>query len=334
MAIPTGGQVSYATLGQRESLEDMIYRISPTETPLLSMVAKKTSAKAIREDWQTGDLAAAAANAQIEGDDVATFASYLTARLGNICQILTKAFAVSDTLEAVDEAGRASELGLQLAAKSAELKRDLELALLSNQAAVVGNATTARKMAGLPAWMITNTPTEAADTNPAGTRARGTGGVQPVIAAGLIGTAAVDGTIRAFLQTQLDNSIQRAWTSGGKPTVLLAGGKQRSVFSGFDGVAGTVFHEAKDKQIVGRADIYLSNFFDIRVVPDRFIRATSGIDREVFGIDEDHIAVAQLRPFGEKPLAKTGDSEKRLLTWEGTLKVQNDAAHFCVADLS
>jgi len=331
MAQPTNLYDTYDARGLRESLADMIFNVSPTDTPFLSMM-ERVKAKSITEEWQTDSLAAAAANAQIDGDNAALVEPSATTRVHNKCQIMSKVFGVSGTLEAVDKAGRGTELGYQLSKKSAEIKRDLELALLANTAIVNGNATTARVMAGLPAWIATNAPTGTA------TALARSDGATDGVPGGWNGTtvvAATDGTVRAFLQTQLDYAIQQAYTNCGKaPPNLLAGPKQRQVFSGFDGVAGTVFHEAQDKTIIGRADVYMSNFGDMKVVPDRHIRQTSSVDREVFGVNPEYVQLAELRTFRDFALAKTGDSEKRQLLWEGTLKVLNEAAHIVVADLS
>ena len=68
MAIETGSFSTYDAVGNRESLRDAIYNISPEETPLTGLFGGKT-VDAVRVDWQTDSLATPAANAQVEGDE-------------------------------------------------------------------------------------------------------------------------------------------------------------------------------------------------------------------------------------------------------------------------
>ena len=147
---------TYDSIGEREDLSDVIYNISPTDTPFLSSAAK-TKSTAVLHEWQTDSLTAAVTdNAVIEGDEVGIDAITATTRLSNSCQILDKAICITGTQEAVDKAGRASEIAYQIAKKAKELKRDLESSLTSNNAEVTGSATAARVMGGLRSWVATN----------------------------------------------------------------------------------------------------------------------------------------------------------------------------------
>jgi hypothetical protein len=106
--------------------------ISPTDRPLTSML-KKSKCAARFFEWQTDSLAAAANNAQIEGDDVASFTAVgVTTRWGNYTQISTKNFIISDTEEMVDKAGRKSDIALQKLKKTKEILRDQEVGLCQN----------------------------------------------------------------------------------------------------------------------------------------------------------------------------------------------------------
>jgi hypothetical protein len=103
----------------------MIYRIDPTDTPFMTGAAKE-KASAVLHEWQTQALAAAASNAQLEGDDPTTNATTVTVRLTARCQISYKVARVSGTQQAVDHAGRDNELAYQEMLKGLELKRDME----------------------------------------------------------------------------------------------------------------------------------------------------------------------------------------------------------------
>jgi len=156
MAQPTNTFDTYDSVGEREDLSDVIYSISPTDTPFLSSAAK-TQATAVLHEWQTDSLAAAStSNAVIEGDEATLDASTATSRLSNSCQIMDKTVVITGTQEAVDKAGRASEIAYQIAKRAKELKRDMEATLTGNQAEVAGNSTTARKFGSLGAWVASN----------------------------------------------------------------------------------------------------------------------------------------------------------------------------------
>ena len=318
MAIVTNTFTRYSAIGIREDLSNVIYNISPEETPFISNVSRE-NVKNTYFEWQTDVLAAASSsNAALEGDDISSFQAVTpTARVGNYTQISTKNVIISGTLEAVDKAGRRSELTYQLAKMGSELKRDMESALLANQAAVAGNTTTARRTAGLPAWLTSNTDF-------------GTGGADPTV--GSTPTAArTDGTQRAFTETLLKNVIAEVWTSGGTPKMLMVGAFNKQAASAFSGIA-TKFRDVpagQQAQIIGAADVYVSDFGTVNIVPNRFQRA-----RDAFVVDPEYASLAILRPIQQMELAKTGDAEKRLMLVEYGLKVSNQAAHGIVADLT
>lgn len=158
MALPTNTITTYSSVGNREDLSDMIYRIDPTDTPFMSG-AEKEKATAVNHEWQTQALApASTANAQLEGDDPSANALVPTVRLGNLCQISYKMAQVSGTQQAVDHAGRDNELAYQEMLKGLELKRDIESILVgTNQAKVAGSTSTPRRTASILSWIASNT---------------------------------------------------------------------------------------------------------------------------------------------------------------------------------
>lgn len=309
---------TYTAIGMREDLSDVIYNISPTDTPFMSSIGK-TKATATYHEWQTDSLAAPALGGAVEGADASSITASPTTRIGNRTQIFTKSVAVAGTLEAVDKAGRKSEKAYQLAKVSAELKRNIELTLLSNQVSAAGNSSTARTMGGLQAWLSTNYD-------------GGTSGV-----AGSGGTTArTDGTDRTFTETILKTVVAEVYTAGGTPKVLMVNPAHKQVVSAFAGIAAQRYMAPSNEPttIIGAADVYMSDFGTISVVPNRFMNSTNAGDETAFLVDPDMAAVAYLRPFQTIELAKTGDSEKTQLLAELTLEVKNEAAHGIVADLS
>jgi len=309
---------SGGAVGQREDLTDVIYNISPTDTPFMSSVGK-SKASAIYHEWQTDSLAAATlTNAAVEGDDATSATLAPTSRVGNRTQISQKTIQISGTLESVDKAGRKSEKAYQLSKASAELKRDMEKILLSNQAAVTGDASTARKLGALQTWL---------NTNYVGAGTAGSGGT----------TARVSGTDAAFTEAMLKSAVKKAFVEGGTPTVLMVTPTQKQVVSAFAGIAAQRYQAPANKAttIVGAADVYLSDFGTLSVVPNRFMTADTDDNGEVaFVLDPEYASIAYLRPFMTNELAKTGDSDKTQLLVEYTLQVKNEKAHAIIADLA
>lgn len=305
---------AHSAIGQREDLSDVIYSISPTETPLLNTLAR-TKATAVFHEWQTDSLAAATtANAAVEGADATSATLSPTVRLGNYTQIVQKTIQVSGTLDTVNKAGRKSEKAYQLARASSELKRDIETILNANQARSAGSSSTARTMGSMLSWLTTNVDKASNGANPT-----------------TIGsTTRSDGTTRTFTETLLKNVVASVFSSGGAPKVLLVGTAGKQKVSSFAGIAAQRYMAPADAPttIIGAADVYLSDFGSISVVPNRFMRA-----RDAFVLDPEYAAVAYLRPFATNELAKAGDSDKTQILAELTLEMRNEAAHGLVADL-
>jgi len=314
MAVDASTFVTYAAIGNREDLEDVIYRIDPTDTWFVSN-ATKGKAKAVNHEWQTQALAAAAANAVLEGDDATTDAVTPTQRLGNICQISDKVARVSGTQEAVEHAGRDSEMNYQKTLKGLELKRDLEFILVgSNTAKNAGAIGTARLTASILSWIKTNNSSGASP------------GAAPATADGA--ATRTDGVQRAFTEALLKPVLQSIWTNGGDPGVILVGGFNKQAFSTFTG-RSTPQENATSKKIVNTVDVYEGDFGTMKVIADRFMRS-----RDCLILDMDYWAVDYLRNMTSIELAKTGDSERRQVLCEYTLVSRNEKASGIVADLT
>ena len=321
MAAITNTYTRFDAKGVREDLSNVIYQISPEETPFMSNVGRENVSNTFFE-WQTDDLAAAiTTNAQIEGDDITSFTAVTaTVRLGNYTQISRKDVIIAGTLEAVDKAGRRSELSYQMAKKSAEIKRDMESTMLANQAAAAGSTSSARKSGALLAFLKTNT-------------SEGSGGGDPSYTT-IPDAARTDATttnLRSFSEALLKDVIQKVWTEGGSPSIVMAGPVNKQNLSKMAGIAGQRFNAtgAKPSTIIGAADVYVSDFGNVSIVANRFQR-----ERDVFVLDPEYASVAYLRPFQTVELAKTGDAEKRMLLCEWGLKIKNEKAHGAVYDLN
>jgi hypothetical protein len=306
---------AHTAIGQREDLIDVIYDISPTETPIMSTLAR-TKATAVFHEWQTDSLASAtSANAAVEGADGVSATLSPTVRLGNYTQIVQKTVQISGTLEAVNKAGRRSERAYNLAKASSELKRDMETIITANQGRDAGSSSSARKLGAILSWLKTNT-------------SKGTSGTDPTT----IGVSTrSDGATRTFTEQLLKDEVAAAFDSGGNPTMLVVGSGLKQKVSSFAGIAAQRYMAPGDQPttIIGAADVYMSDFGTLSVVPDRFMRT-----RDALLIDPEYMALSYLRPFQTNDLAKTGDSEKTQLLCEFTLEMRNEAASAIVADLN
>lgn len=306
---------TYDAVGIREDLQDVIYSISPTETPFMSAAAREQVKNTFHE-WQTDSLAAAVTNnAVIEGDEATLDASTATSRIGNYTQIMDKTVVITGTQEAVDKAGRASELAYQIAKKSKELKRDIESTLLTNQARAVGSSSVARTFASIGAWIQTNTNKASDGTDPTPSPNDGS-------------DARNDGTARALTEDMLKDVIKGTWNAGGNPSVIMVGPFNKQKISGFTG-GNTRFDASEDKTLYTSIDVYSSDFGDLEVVPNRFSR-----DRDALVLDMDYWSVGFLRDFTMHELSKTGDAEKRQILAELTLISRNEGASGGVFDLT
>ena len=312
MAQPANTFDSYDAVGIREDLSDIIYDVSPEETPLFTALAK-TKATNVKHEWQTDSLRSSGANAHIEGDDTAATARSATTRLDNQTQIFKDAVIIPDTDEGLSKAGRAKEMAYQILKIAKEQKLDIEKALFANNAKVAGNATTARELAGLPTWLISNTlfgANQGADATGDGSDAR----------------TDETSTLIAFSQARFDTVMQSTWQSGGKPdTVFL------SSFAMNKALAFAGNNNARAEATAGKVEsfisVYVTPWGTVSFVPTRENRS-----RDVFIIEKDKWAVAVLRPTKNVELAKTGDSEKRHVVTELTLVSRNEAANGGIFD--
>ena len=314
MAQPTNLYDTYDTTGIREDLVDVIYNISPEDTPILSALPRAV-ARQTKHEWQTDALAAAASNAVIEGDDATIDALSATARESNFTQIMDKAIAVSGTQSSVDAAGRADEMAYQIAKKSKELKKDMELALSSATLAAVGTASGARTFGGLQTWIETN----------------GSAGSSGSLSTGNGTDAPGAGTNRALTEAILKTTIEEVYTSGGDLDVLVVPPKVKQTISGFIGSTSTPrFSNSGDRTFDAAIDVYASDFGSLQIVPNRIM---AGLET-CFLLQTDMAAAAYLRDFQVNDLAKTGDSEKKQLLVEFTLEVRNEKAHGIILDIT
>lgn len=319
MPQPSNSFSAYGAVGIREDLSDVIYRIDPTETPFQSNIGT-SKATAKYHEWQTQALASASdSNAVIEGDDATTDARVPTVRVGNRTQISDKVARVTGTLEATDRAGRDSEMRYQLLLDGLALKRDIEQQLCSNKASVVGTDTSASQSGGFSAWLETNVDKGSTGSD---------GGFNTSTN---IVDARVNGATRKFTETMIQDVMESCYSNGGRPSIMMMPPALKTGFSAFTGIADLRRETGGKGQatIVGGADMYISNFGTLTVVPQNFMR-----DIDVYLIDPKKVKKALLRPMKNWELAKTGDTDRRQILEEYTLEVCTEKAHGLITDVT
>jgi hypothetical protein len=310
---------TYATanaIGQREDLSDIIYRIDPTETPLVTAMSKETTS-GVTTEWQVQELAAAVdTNYVNEGADYSYVNPTATTRLNNIHQISASAAQISGTLDSVDTAGRAKESAYVKVLKGLEQRRDIEKSLFKNEAK---SGSDPRKTAKLLTW-ITNGSAPSDMAFAAGTGAD---------------TADVTGTAAALTLAKIDTAIKAAYIDGGSPSMLLMSPTNKVNFSGLSSgsvatnqITSTAPQEAS---IVGSVSLYLSDFGTLDAVVDRQCS-----DSEMYVIDKDYVCLGFLpgRQFSVSDVAPTGDTTKFSIISEYALIVKAPKAHAAIIGLN
>lgn len=308
MAVPTNTRETYGAIGIREDLSNIIYNISPEETPFMSNVGKSSCDNTYFE-WQTDSLASASTSNRVaEGDDASALAVAEPTRRGNYTQISTKAIQTSGTAEAVDFAGRKSTEAYQMAKRAKELKLDMEAMLLTNNGMVAGSSGTARETGSVGAWIQSNLENGTA----AAASAFGT-------------TPPTAGTDKAVVESDIKDLMKKCWDAGASPSVIMVDGALKQKISTLSQSVSELRTSANDQSpayVVAAVDIYVSDFGNLQIVPNRHMPA-----KTCYFLDYEYWDIAYLRPFNTFDLARTGDSMAKQLVVEYGLRARNEAAN-------
>jgi len=309
MAKVTNAFDTYSATSDREDLSNIIYNISPMQTPFMSSIGKR-SIKNVVFDWQTEVLATPVATGELEGFELSRSAAVGTTRVSNVAMISKRDATVSGSQESSDPAGKRSEMAHQLAIMSKALKRDMEEALCQKGAKTTGDATTARVTGGFESWITSN------DSRGAG--GASTGG----------GAAPTDGTLRDLTEDLLKDVLQLSFGNGGEPSLAICGPHNKQVISGFTG--RTQARQMIDANTVeASVSIYSSDFGELKIVPSNRSREES-----LLLVDPEYAKVSYLRDFKTVDIATIGDAMTKMIVVEYGLEVSNEAAHGIVADLN
>lgn len=316
--MPANTLQTYTVVGMKEDVDDKIYRVTPEETPFISMIGRK-SCDSTTPEWLRRSLRAPAANAAVEGADATYAAQGQPERLSNKTQIIQDTLSVTGTTEKVSKYGREREVARLKAEKSVELKKDIEFAAIGNGAFVVGAAAVARQMRGLYGWIATNNEVV---------------GTAPVIATN---TAPVAGALRAFTSTLLDSLILKTFNSGGKAEVLMVSPNHKQKASTFTGNVQRTNEVTGSKTVRLQTSfsVYGHDFGETKIVPNRVMTgAGAGLINTAYLLDPEQCKLAVLRPFSTTPLAKVGDADNYQILTEVSLQVNEEKALGAIRDLT
>lgn len=317
--MPTNMLQTYTVVGMKEDVDDKIYRVSPEETPFVSMIGRE-AVDAVTPEWQRDSLRSPASNAAVEGADATYAAQTQPERLSNKTQIIQDTLSVTGTTDRVAKYGRDKESARLKAKKMVELKKDIEWSAIANGAFVAGSAAVARQMRGLYGWIATNNEL-------------GATGAAPVISSN---TAPTAGTLRAISEALLKSLILKVYNSGGKAEVLMVSPSHKQTVSTFTGNV-TRFNDVANKQVRLQTSfsVYGHDFGETKVVPNRVMTGSgAGLINTAYLIDAEQCKLGVLRPFSSTPLAKVGDADNFQILTEVTLKVNEEKALGAIRDLT
>lgn len=296
---------TYDQVGKKEDISDVITNISPTATPFQSVIGQESVNNTLYQ-WQEDELAAVAANAQVEGADGSDADLTATTMRSNTTQIFSKTIKVSATADVVSTYGRAKETAYQLSKKSAELKREMEYALVGvAQNAVAGSTSVARKFGNV--W---------------GNDSAGTAIINSAVITNNVTPAAL--TEAMILATN-----QKLYEAGGDASYLMIKPADSLIVAGFAAAAGRTRDFETGTKLVNVVDIYVSPFGTQKVVLNRFMKADAAL---LF--DPANWKKAVLRPFSRTLLAKTGDADRHFIVGEFGLKHVNYKATGAITGLT
>ena len=300
MATVSGTLKTYDQVGKKEDIEDIIYQISPTDTPFISNIGT-TKAHNTLHQWQTHELAATGTNAAVDGADAGNGTQLTTTMLNNHTQIFTKVANTSGTANAVQTYGRAKEHAFQILNHGIELKRDVEHAMVgAGQAGTAGNNTTPRQLKSAQNFI------DSATTNTAGSN-------------------------RTLTEALVKDALKKCYNEGGQPNILMVSANHADVIAGFaENTSGSRNRDfGTGTTVTAAVDIYQSPWGKVNVVLNRHIN-----ENTVLALDKNYWSRAVLRPVQTIKLAKTGDSEKTLLLTEQTLVCRSPKASGLVSALT
>ena len=287
---------TYAAVGNKEDVSEIITNISPDDTPLYSRIGR-TKATQVTHEWLEDVLGEPRDNANPEGYTYFTMDVQPRTRLSNYTQIMHRGIQVTDTQEVVLKYGLRSEIAYQMQKELKGLAFDCERALLTQGEKVLGTMAEARQFGGLPYWIVTH-----------------------VLSNG--------GTPRGLTFDLINNALEQVWITGGKPTILLVSPRNKRIVSTFTAGHTKFMNGNTTKKLSQVISVLETDFGIVQCMTDRFMP-----DDIVYGLSPEYIKKAFLRNFKTGDMPKISDMARKYVNGEWTLEMRAEKAHFKIEDL-
>ena len=288
----------YNATGKVVDLTSMITNISPSDTPIYSYIGRADKATQVKHSWEEDDLPAPIDNAQVEGANYTVTDPGETSILDNVTQIFSRGYGVTDTNMATKRYNMSNKLAYEMKKAMKVLSMDVERAIIRNNKKVLGNAATARKMAGLPYYLTTN-------------------------------KNANGGTPRDLTYALLNDTLETIYKAGGDPDIIVASPRNKRILSALLPLSTERNQKAESKKVVATIDVFEGDFGIQRVLTDRWLP-----DTDVYVLTSEYMGVSYLRPFKREELPKSKDATEQVIIGELTLEVRAEKASARITDLN
>lgn len=314
----------------REEVMDRIYQLDDWKLPFSDMCSKGTHGNQ-RLEFTTDEFQPSSdANAVVDGIDIDQDDSNSGARVSNFTQTAVKSVRVSKRANASNSIGRSGTLAYQVRMRQGELRKDVENQMTSAQASVAGDGNIiAGVSAGLGAWVATNTIFGIGGS---------AGGFVP--GTGLIG-APTFGTARPIAESMIKDIMQAIYQEGGEGSILMARPEVIRLISEFffgdtakaatmvnDNMTGTAKATA-----YASTNVIVTDFGTLTLVANREQGVTDVDTSTAYILDPKYLEQSFLTGYQVEPLAKTGLSEKRLMSVDYSLCVKNEKSQGAIFDV-
>lgn len=292
---------SYGDVSRKEDVVlNAVEILTARETQIFNMLGKTEAIDTVHS-YLTDTLAAAAANAQKEGDDYTYTARTAPSRQTNIVQHLQVPFAVSDTQRDISHYHGKDELSRQTEKALMEFANDAEFNLVRSTL-TSGSSGTAPAMSGILQGIST----------------------------ALNYTAHNSGT--AWSATILDGLIKNNYenSNGDMATDLFMNSTLRAATDAFTQKSNMVVNGPTSSTIVRTVSSYQTAFSTVMIHTHRYIYQSDTTTRlRVLGIRPEKLKVAFLRrPYIDTDIARTGPATRRSVNASMTLEVRNKNSNF------
>lgn len=343
MATITSASAVTLADGIREDLGNVIFNVSPFQTPFTSGIAN-VAATADNHEWLTDNYAASIGdNGVIEAEAIAAGTSNNTARtrLGNRIQVAQKVVAVTKKAEMFDRAGvPGKEMAYQLMKLGKELQMDVERQTLAitldgtgsaegtigtqnlgagtgRNIKATGSSSARGNSAGLPYFLLANQSVGA--TGAANNANTGEANVLD------------PGNNADFAEGTLETLLDGVWNNSGDfgNVKLMASAGVVTKVRGATGMSTTVSTDLNGNatdggNIINRVAVYVSQFGPIAVVPNKHMPINT---LYVLDMSTWKLATGGGKKIHTTDIATTASAEKKLLECYYTLEACSEASN-------